>query len=188
MMKNKQTSLWKHTLNKVLISLLYLAGVFPAHSQCLLGSDFVDNVTTFYKSLKAVKSFTNQPANLGVPPYIGSVTTFKLTEKFMALRLEPKSTEKKAFIFGIDISEQSFYVYYTNGVTEPYPNMVKGKTDLERCSIYFSVSETEEFEIKIYGEGNLEIISVGRENINQEFRLIQRFNFSPNENLNSSVI
>lgn len=153
----------------------------PAQSKCFLGSEFIDSAITFSKSFRAVKSFVVHSGHPDVPSFAGSVTSFPLTGNFTALRLEPLTpykSEKKAFIFAVDLPTKKFYAYYTNGVSEPYENLIKGRVDGESCSIYFGVSETEEFEVKVLGDGDIEIISRGRTDSDQTFTLNQRFVFS----------
>ncbi|MDN4501225.1 hypothetical protein QX776_02345 [Alteromonadaceae bacterium BrNp21-10] len=141
----------------------------------------MDSAITFIKSLIAVKSFVAYSGHSDVPPFAGPVTSFPLTDKFTALRLEPLTPykgERNAFIFAVDLTTEKFYMYHTNGVSEPYNSLVEGKVVDEKCSVFFEVSETEELEVKIQGEGDMEIISRGRSDSNKEFTLNQRVEFS----------
>mgnify|MGYP006981761068 CR=1 FL=1 len=168
-------------LNKVFVFILFSFFAFPSHSQCTIGTEFIDSAITFSKSLRSVKSFVVYSGHPDVPPFSGDVTSFPLTGKFTALRLEPISpykSEKKSFIFAIDLPTEKFYAYYTNGVSAPHMSLIEGEVMDESCSILFKVSETEELKVKIQGVGNMEIISQVRNDTGKGFTLNQRFEFS----------
>jgi len=168
-------------LNKLIFFILFSLISLPSQSKCLLGSEFVDSAITFTKSLRSVKSFIVHSGSVDVAPFSGAATSFNLTGKFTALRLEPSApykSENKAFIFAVDLPTEKFYSYYTNGVSAPHESLIEGKVSHKSCSIYFKVSETEELEVKIKGEGNMEVISRVRSNPAQNFALNQRFEFS----------
>jgi len=174
-------------LNNYFFFIFFSVIAIPVQSKCFLGPEFIDSAITFDNRLRAVKSFISYSDRPGVMEFSGAVTSFPLTGKFTALRLEPSSpfkSERQAFIFAVDLPTEQFYTYFTNGVSEPYKNLIKGRVDRENCSIYFKVSDTEELAIKIHGEDDMEIISRGRIDSDQEFTLNQRFVFSSNEHVN----
>ena len=171
-------------MNRLLISLFFLSIGLPVHSKCLLGPEFIDSAISFEKSLSSIMSYVVHSGNSSVPSFSGPVTSFQLTSNFTALRLEPEELDKNAFIFAIDLPNESFYVYYTNGVLEPFPNFIKGKVSSENCSINFEISNTEELWVKVHAEGDLEIISQSRADSSQAFTLSQQFVFSSNEHAN----
>jgi hypothetical protein len=171
-------------LNRLLIFLFFLSVGLPVQSKCLLGPEFIDSAISFEKSLSSMKSYVVHSGNSNVPSFSGRVTSFPITSNFTALRLEPEDLDKNAFIFAIDLPNESFYVYYTNGVSEPSPNFIKGKVSPENCSINFEISNTEELLVKVHAEGELEIISQSRADSSQAFTLSQQFVFSSNEYAN----
>lgn len=102
-------------MNRFLISLFFLSIGLPVQSKCLLGPEFIDSAISFDKTLSSMKSYVVHSGNSDVPAFSGPVTSFPLTNDFTALRLEPEGLSKNAFIFAIDLSNENFYVYYTNG-------------------------------------------------------------------------
>jgi hypothetical protein len=171
-------------LNRLLISLFFLNIGLPVQSKCLLGPEFIDSANSFEKSLSSIKSYVVHSGFPNVPSFSGPVTSFPLTSFFTALRLEPEGLDKNAFIFAIDLPSESFYMYYTSGVSEPFPNFIKGKISPENCSINFEISNTEELFVKVHPNGELEIISQGRADSSQAFTLSQQFVFSSNDYAN----
>ncbi|HBY85114.1 MAG TPA: hypothetical protein DEO86_04495 [Colwellia sp.] len=177
----------RFALNKLVFFILFSFISLPSQSKCLLGPEFIDSAITFSKSLRSVKSFIVHSGHSDVPPFSGAATSFTLTGKFTALRLEPSApykSEKKAFIFAVDLPTEKFYSYYTNGVSAPHESLIEGKISDQNCSIFFEVSETEELEVKIQGEGNMEVISRVRSNSDKKFALNQRFEFSSKAHAN----
>ncbi|MBQ4831557.1 hypothetical protein J8L84_19960 [Alteromonas sp. MMG017] len=164
--------------------LVFLTVVLPVQSRCFLRSEFVNAAISFKKSLSSVKSYIVYSGSSDVTSYSGAVTSFPLTNYFTALRLEPENLEKSAFIFAVDLKNESFYAYYTNGVSKPFPNYTKGKVSLENCSINFDISDTEQLLVKVHEKGEIEIISQSRTNTSEAFSLSQQFIFSSNEYAN----
>ena len=168
-------------MNKFTYFLFCLFFTLPAQSKCLLGPEFIDSAITFSKNLRAIKSFIIYSGHPNVPPFSGPATSFALTGKFTALRLEPTEpykSEKKAFIFAVDLPTEKFYTYYTNGVSAPHESLIEGEVNNRNCSIFFNVSDTEELEVKIQDGGNMEVISRMRSDSTKKFTLNQRFEFS----------
>ena len=164
-------------MNRHLI-LLFLCIGLPVQSKCHLGPEFIDSAISFEKSLSSMKSYVVHSGNSSVPSFSGPVTSFPLTSNFTALRLEPEGLDENAFIFAVDLPNESFYVYHTNGVLEPSPDFIKGKVSSENCSINFEISNTEKLLVKVHAESELEIISQSRADSSQAFTLSQQFVFS----------
>lgn len=171
-------------MNRLLISLFLLSIGLPVQSKCLLGPEFINSAISFEKTLSSMKSYVVHSGNSNVPSFSGPVTSFPLTSNFTALRLEPEGLDENAFIFAIDLPNESFYVYYTNGVSEPYTNFIKGKISPENCFIKFKISNTEELLVKVHEEDELEFISQSRTDSSQVFTLSQQFVFSSKEYAN----
>ncbi|MUH72038.1 hypothetical protein GNP35_05820 [Psychrosphaera haliotis] len=163
-------------LKYIFVPMFFFTVALPVKAKCLLEPKFIDAVLNLNKTMKAVKSFEVQSEF----PYEGSVTKFPITYKFTALRLESKGREKQAFIFAFDLHNESFYVYYTDGISQPYPNLIEGKINLERCSIYFKASEYEVLEVYIRDENKMEIHSQSRDENTHKLSLKQKFVLSPN--------
>ena len=174
-------------MNKVLVFIFFSFIALPSQSQCIPGQEFIDSAISFSKSLRLVKSFVVYSGHPDVPPLSGDVTSFPLTGKFTALRLEPITpykSEKKSFIFAVDLPTEKFYAYYTNGVSEPHKSLIEGKFTDENCSILFRVSKTEELKVKLKSEGNMEVISQVKSDSDKKFTLNQRFEFSSRAHAN----
>ena len=98
--------------------------------------------------------------------------------------ITPYKSEKKSFIFAVDLPTEKFYAYYTNGVSEPHKSLIEGKFTDENCSILFRVSKTEELKVKLKSEGNMEVISQVKSDSDKKFTLNQRFEFSSRAHAN----
>jgi len=88
-------------LNNYFFFIFFSVIAIPVQSKCFLGPEFIDSAITFDNSLRAVKSFISYSDRPGVMGFSGAVTSFPLTGKFTALRLEPSSpfkSERQAFI------------------------------------------------------------------------------------------
>ena len=129
------------------------------YAKCSSGNAFAEDAITFLKTLKSIKSYTFESAHEGVPEVMGKVVSFQMTNKFIALSLEPQKGEKSSFLFGVDLPSQNFYAYYTDGISEPYPRLLKGSVNEERCSLEFIASESELLVIELLEGNNMNIFS-----------------------------
>lgn len=164
-------------LVRSLILFLVLINSIAVNANCLLAPNYVDAAINFQKTLNKLSSFSVHSEY----PYHGTVESFNMTFKFTTIRLKAKRKETQAFVFARDLMEERFYIYYTDGISAPYPNIIEGKISPEKCSIHFPVSETEILDVFLKEGYAMEIHSLGRDNATEEFKLKQKFVFSSEE-------
>jgi len=155
-----------------------------AFAKCSIGNSFAEDAITFLKTVKSIKSYTFESAHEGAPIKMGKVIGFQMTYKFTALRLEPQTGEKSSFLFGVDLPSQNFYAYYTDGISEPYPRLLKGSINEKRCTLEFKASESELLEVELLEGNNMNVFSKHKNEQEKGYSIVHQFKLRSSEIVN----